>query len=212
MNNHNLKKVLSIVIGLILAAVLLFFGFSIVQNRFGKASSTIRQASFVVTETTDNSFTIGFLADDANLSPQIEYGTECTEAGLSLFALCSAQDTTADGTKYTCPATLLTPDTTYYWDARVGDEIVRNGETCFNLKTKAKGASADGVANLTPTAPQLLRPTAAPTVAPTLVITPASSISDCSVIQRGIGTMYTAFDYSACQSRNASLTPTAAAN
>lgn len=204
-----MKKIASITIGIILAAVLLFFGFSIIQNRFSKASGP-KDSSFAITNITSNSLDFSYLTSDANDPSQIVYGTECTEAGLTLFALPEPSTPSGSDITMTAHLTLLEPATQYFMKVLVNDRSVT--DTCVTATTLAKGATETTGASLTPAAPLLLRPTAAPTVAPTIAVTPAASITDCSIISNGIGTIYTAFDYSACQSRNTALTPTAAAN
>lgn len=159
MHNEKITKIASIVVGLLLALVLIYFGFRVLQSRAGRAA--VNPDSVSVENVTQNSFSVQFTAA-ANLEASVFYGTTCSEE-LSLFAPCvvGASDNSGN-VQYTCEVDLVSPDTTYYFRIMVSGQTVDNAGTCFQAKTSAAGSAALPPSTLTPAATRPPKPTAEP--------------------------------------------------
>lgn len=204
MNKDKITRIASIIVGLILAIVLLFFGFKILASRFGKAAV---KPSDISAEAGVDTFTVNFVGQEG-LDCQVIYGTSCSTADLSLFAPFVQEETTQEGTKYSATATLLAKSTDYCYKVQCGDQLIDNSGTGFSITTKAVADTQP--AGITPGA-------ALPTVAPTAAvaaITPAELVTDCDgVILPKLNNPYTALQYSQCKNRVAAvaaLSPTVA--
>ena len=156
LDKPKLTKILSISIGVLLAGVLIFVGFKLLQGVFTKASDTAPR-DVVITGGTQSASHIGWTTDQETQGV-IEYGSSPTS--LNFFAP-EAQK----GKKHSVDITLLSPGTTYYFQIRVGDQKYDNGGVPWTFTTKSKGNI-----DITPTA----TPTA--TVVPTPVVTAGALI------------------------------------
>ncbi|MBI4973291.1 fibronectin type III domain-containing protein [Candidatus Roizmanbacteria bacterium] len=157
LDKPKLTKILSISIGVLLAGVLIFVGFKLLQGVFTKASDTAPR-DVIITGSTQSASHIGWTTDQETQGV-IEYGSSPTS--LNFFAP-EAQK----GKKHSVDITLLSPGTTYYFQIRVGDQKYDNGGVPWTFVTKAKGAATDATPTATPTA----------TVVPTPVVTAGALI------------------------------------
>ena len=146
LDKTKLPKILSLSIGGLLALVLLFIGFRLVQGVFAKASDSAPR-EVVITSIAQNTAKIGW-STDQETQGVIEYGTSPT--ALNFFAPESQK-----GKKHNVDLTLLSPNSTYYFQIRIGDQKYDNGGVPWTFTTKSKGSEA-------------LSPTISPTLASTL--------------------------------------------
>lgn len=181
MGNQKITKIASIVIGFIIAILLLVMGFRFVQNTFTRAED-IAPRDVVVSDITQNSAKITW-ATGRETQSIIEYGSSPT--ALNFFA-----PETQKTTSHSVSLTLLSPNTTYYFQIRTGDKKFDNGGVPWSFTTKGKGATA------APPKPQKSIPTTPPT--PTATPTTGCNETDCQKIKEKIGKGCTARDYSLC--------------
>lgn len=145
-------KILSIVIGVLISFLIIFMGFKLMQKVFTRASDTIPR-DVVVSEITGNSAKVGWSTDQGSQGV-IEYGTSPT--ALNFYA------PEASRTKiHAVDLTLLSPNTTYYFQIRIGDTKADNGGVPWTFSTKTNTNN-----------PQTIMPTsgAVPTKSTTVVI------------------------------------------
>lgn len=193
-------KLISIIIGLALAAVVVFFGFRIFQQRFGQASAapTIRTENI-----TGTSFNVVCEGTSANCDGQIMYDTTCSP-NLTLFAAPASVETTDAGTtRVTYVVDLRTPDTDYFFKLRAGATTFDNAGTCYTART-TNGVDAQPT-SLTPGPSGTATASASP--APTGQVgffAPVDQVTDCAVILGADGANldkadgYNAFNYMKC--------------
>ena len=168
-DKKNLPKILGIVVGIIVALVLVFFGFKLVQGVFTKAADAAPR-EVMITGITQNTAKVGWDTDQETQAV-IEYGTSPT--ALNYFA---PESTSTK--KHTVEITLLSPSTTYYFQIRIGDKKYDNGGVPWTFATKGKGDVniTPGVSG-TPPASSTAGPTApAPTVQTGPIVRPTSSL------------------------------------
>lgn len=208
-DQKQLPKILSIVIGSILALVLIFVGFKLFQSVFTKAADSAPR-EVVIAAITQNTAKIAW-STDQETQAVIEYGTSPT--ALNFFSP-EAQK----GKSHSADLTLLSPTTTYYFQIRVGDQKYDNGGVPWTFTTKAKGSGgtvatpsgslvptgvipSGSVPSTPPVSPgptvPVVRPTTSMVVnlpAPTATPVPLPTLSsfvcgstDCIVICRAIG-------------------------
>jgi len=173
-------KILSIVIGVLISFLIIFMGFKLMQKVFTRASDTIPR-DVVVSETTGNSAKVGWSTDQESQGV-IEYGTSPT--ALNFYA------PEASRTKiHTVDLTLLSPNTTYYFQIRIGDTKADNGGVPWTFSTKTNANSqqtATPTSGIMPTTPRSVIPTSVngqPTLIPTQSVsipnTDASTVLTC---------------------------------
>lgn len=152
----NLPKILSIIIGSLLAIVVLFIGFKVVSGLFTKAADAAPR-EVLITGITQNSAKLGW-STDQETQGVVEYGTSPTS--LNFFA-----PEAAKGQKHTVDLSLLSPNTTYYFQVRIGDQKYDNGGVPWTFTTKAKGdAATTGTPTPSPSAAGITDTPNAPTV------------------------------------------------
>lgn len=190
MSQEKITRIASIIVGLILAAVLLYFGFRIVQGRFGQAA--VAATNIATTDVTANSFKVTYSGSEC----RVEYGTACTSAQLSLFAPCAKEESLAEnGEKYGCPVTLLSPNTEYSYKlvCGAGAKVVDNAGLCFTAKTagetQSTGSAVAPAGQTGAAGGQQTQPVAA---SPTL---PPADQADCATIKANLGSTYSTIDY-----------------
>jgi len=200
MSQDKITRIASLIVGLILAVVLLYFGFKIVSGRFGQASATA--TDITTTNITTNSFSVTYCGGVC----RSEYGLACSSDQLSLFAPCTKVGACENGTdKYECSITLLAPDTAYHLKLVCGDNarVVDNAGLCFVAKTDSESQSttttrSSGVQTIVTPTTAASQPTA---------VAPACADTDCDCIKRNIGNGQTALDFSECTEKKSAVTP-----
>lgn len=197
MNNPKLTKIAAIVIGIIIFIGLLILGFQLV----GTKAADLEPRDVVVSNIDKNSVRISW-ATGVTTQAVVEYGT--TPTALNFFAPEAAKDT-----NHTLDLTLLSPNTTYYFDVRIGDKKYDNGGVPWTFTTK----SIEQSVTTSPT------PTVAPTTAPSTGTSPTPiqrleipsggtatcTETDCNAIKAKFGQGCTTQDYFKCIRK---LTPT----
>lgn len=197
MSNPKLTKVLAIIIG-----VLVFMGFVFLYfNIFGTRAADFEPRDVVVSNIGKNSVKVSW-ATGVDTQGVIEYGT--TPTSLNFFA-----PEATKGKTHTLDLTLLSPNTTYYFDIKVGDKKYDNGGVPWTFTTKSTEASVS-----TPTAvpTQPLNAQGKPTPVQSLQIPAKSSDiiekcteTDCTQIKAKLGKGCGIQDYFKCIKK---LTPT----
>ena len=189
-------KIISIVLGVIIGLLLIFFGFTIVQRILTRAED-IAPRDVVISEVSENSAKISWTTG-IETQGVVEYGTSPTS--LNFFA------PEAKKTKeHEVDLTLLTPKTTYYFQIRIGDKKFDNGGVPWTFTTKGKGEGQGGlVITPTPISTVILPPNSP---------TPASSCpyTDCAEIRSNLGRGCSMSDYikKGCVEGTSTPTPSA---
>lgn len=199
--DHKQIRIASIIVGVVISIVILVLGFGLMQNVFTKAEDSAPR-DVVVGEVTANTAKVTWATGQANQGV-IEYGTSPT--ALNFFAPESQQSTT-----HTVDLTLLSPNTTYYFQIRIGEKKYDNGGVPWTFTTQATDKTAPTTA-VSPTS--AIVPTTAPTSSASVnsaTPTPISSVevpaggsgtcteTVCEKIQQQIGKGCTAADYVKC--------------
>ena len=161
MNNPNVAKFSAITIGIVVFIGLVFVYFTI----FGTRAADYEPRDVVISNIEKNSARATW-ATGVETQGVIEYGT--TPSVLNFFAPESAKSST-----HSLDLTLLSPNTTYYFNIRVGETKYDNGGVPWTFTTKGVGSAA-----ITPDAIVITNTAAAPTsvVAPTTSVTGTSTI------------------------------------
>ncbi|KKS44947.1 MAG: putative secreted protein containing fibronectin type III-like protein [Candidatus Gottesmanbacteria bacterium GW2011_GWA2_42_18] len=191
MNNPATKKILAVVIGVVVFVGLVFLYFSV----FGTRAADFEPRDVVVSNIEKNSVRATW-ATGVDTQGVVEYGT--TPTALNFFA-----PEATKGKTHSLDLTLLSPNTTYYFDIRVGDKKYDNGGVPWTFTTKGAESSV-----------------AAPTSAPTQAVsasepTPFQRLqisdgtncteTDCEKIKLLLGKGCSTQDYFLCLKK---LTPT----
>lgn len=202
--NHKQVRIVSIIVGSILGLVLIVFSFGTISKVFTHAEDAAPR-DVILTDITTNSAKVTWTTGEDNQGV-IEYGTSPT--ALNFFAPESQKSRS-----HSLDLTLLTPNTTYYLQIRIGDKKYDNGGVPWTFVTKSqeKGAAV----NSTDTAPtksaaaptaSAIEPSPTPTPISSVVIPaataaptmPACTETDCTKIKEQIGKGCTAQDYVKC--------------
>ena len=192
MNNPKVTKISAIIIGIVIFVGLVFLYFSV----FGTRAADFEPRDVVVSNIEKNSVRTSW-ATGIDTQGVIEYGT--TPTALNFFAPEATKSKT-----HTLDLTLLSPNTTYYFDIRVGDKKYDNGGVPWTFTTKGAESSV-----------------AAPTTAPTKAVsasqpTPFQKLqipdgtencneTDCAKIKEKLGKGCSTQEYFLCLKK---LTPT----
>lgn len=161
------KKPITLVLGLAVGMLLVAGGFLLVQGVFTKASDSAPR-DIVINGLTENGAKISWTTDQETQGI-VEYGSSPTS--LNLFA-----PETAKSKSHTVELTLLTGNTSYYFQIRIGDTKHDNGGVPWTFTTKSKSSLTSTIAQASPTA----TPSAgviSPTVLPTQGAIPTQSMS-----------------------------------
>lgn len=200
-------RIISIVLGIIIGLILIFFGFTLIQRVFIRAGN-IAPRDVVVSEITNGSATITWSTSEDSQGV-VEYGT--SPSSLNFFA-----PETEQTKSHKVELTLLSPNTTYYFQIKIGDRQFDNGGVPWTFTTKA---SAESQPLVSPTKSLSIPPEkkAQPTPisqveVPAASATPVSSTgrcdeTDCEKIKSKIGQGCDVSDYTRCL-KSASPTPT----
>ncbi len=182
MNNQSqpAMKALSIGIGVVISVLLIIMGFRIVQNLLTRAED-IAPRDVVTAEITQNSAKIAWSTGEETQGV-VKYGTSPT--ALNFFAPETQKTKT-----HSVDLTLLSPNTTYYFQIRIGEKDYDNGGVPWTLATK-----------------NIERPQVVPTVPPlptqVQVVPDANAAScdetDCEKIKEKLGQGCSARDYVLC--------------
>lgn len=197
-----IRKIASVIIGVILAIVLIIAGFKIIQTVFIKAAD-VEPRDVIVSEIGQNTAKVTWSTGE-EAQAVIEYGT--TPTALNFFSP-EAQAVKS----HSVDLTLLTPATTYYFQIRIGENKFDNGGVPWTFTTKDVEKTAQ------PTVPAGGSPTAVPTSINTSPsVTPVQSLEipnsntscteiDCEKIKAKLGEGCNTQDYFKCVRK---LTPT----
>ena len=194
MNNPQVVKISAIITGIAIFVGFIFLYFSV----FGSRAVDLEPRDVVVSNIEKNSVRASW-ATGADTQGVVEYGT--TPTALNYFA-----PEATKGKTHTLDLTLLSPNTTYYFDIRVGDKKYDNGGVPWTFMTKGVEASAS-TPTVVPTKSQ-----DKPTPVQTLQIPAKSSDviekcteTDCTQIKAKLGKGCSIRDYFECLKK---LTPT----
>lgn len=203
-NKEKAIKLISIVVGLLITVVLIWFALRYVQR--GRAVD-LNPADVKTENITATSFSVKY-AIRCGLTPVVNYGSSAT----ALNFLVPPSETTDMGNEncqYKHDITLLT-EPTYYFTLKIGEEEITNGGVPF-MVTLTGGGTITPTGDLIPT----VEATASPTVvvaSPTASLTGTegtlkalSDITDCSEMKGTDGMLkngYTARDWAQCLKQN----------
>lgn len=129
MINLDLKpsKIFAIIIGSLIALILIFFGFRLFSNVFTRASD-LEPRDVIISDIGRNSAKISWTTG-VETQGVVEYGT--TPTALNFFA-----PETNSTKSHQIELTLLSPNTTYYFQIRIGDKKYDNGGVPWTFTTK----------------------------------------------------------------------------
>lgn len=190
MTNPKLMKISSIGIGIAISILLIVMGFKVFSGVFTRAAD-FEPRDVVVSNIAENSAKLSW-ATGVETQGVVEYGTSPTS--LNFFAPEPQKTKT-----HSVDLTLLSPNTTYYFQIRIGDKKYDNGGVPWTFTTKDTTKSA------VPSPTPLTNPTAKPTPVQTLEIpttgTPAQvcNETDCEKIKAKLGKGCTLQDYFKCK-------------
>ena len=193
--NPKITKIAAIVIGIIIFVGLLILTFQLIGAR--AADSEPRDV--VVSNIEKNSVKLSW-ATGADTQGVVEYGT--TPTALNFFA-----PEATKGKTHTLDLTLLSPNTTYYFDIRVGEKKYDNGGVPWTFTTKNPDAT---VGTLSPTPTTATTSSASPTPIQTLRISDGTencTETDCNAVKAKFGKGCSTQDYLKCISK-LTATPT----
>ena len=166
-NEIKIPKAVSIVIGVILSILILYVGFNLIQNIFTRASD-VAPIDVTINEIKENSVKIRYTTTN-EAQGVIEYGTSPT--ALNFFA--PESQNTKD---HSVDLTLLSPNSTYYFQIRIGENKFDNGGVPWTFATKAK-EDAQETTSESQVEPTPVSSTPSATLVPTeATITPVQSI------------------------------------
>jgi len=190
MNNPKLTKILATIIGIIVFIFLVYLSFKI----FGTRAADSEPRDVVVSNIEKNSVRTSW-ATGVDTQGVVEYGT--TPTALNFFA-----PEAAKGKTHSLDLTLLSPNTTYYFDIRVGDKKYDNGGVPWTFTTKGAESSVAPT-----TAPTQAVPASEPTPFQKLQISDGTNCTetDCTKIKELFGKGCSTQDYFLCLKK---LTPT----
>jgi hypothetical protein len=194
MNNPKVTKIVAIVIGIVIFIGLLILTFQLI----GARAVDSEPRDVVVSNIEKNSVKLSW-ATAADTQGVVEYGT--TPTALNFFA-----PEATKGKTHTLDLTLLSPNTTYYFDIRIGEKKYDNGGVPWTFTTKNTQESTGTLTTLTPTLPPSGQAT--PTPVQTLQIpdgTEACTETDCEAIKAKFGKGCSTQDYLKCINK---VTPT----
>jgi len=200
MNNQKTMKILAVFIGVLVFIGLMMLTFQLIGTR----AADFEPRDVVVSNIDKNSVKVSW-ATGVDTQGVIEYGT--TPTALNFFAPEASKEK-----NHSVDLTLLSPNTTYYFDIRIGDKKYDNGGVPWTFTTKntqestvpEPTATKPVQATVTPSNPS----NGSPTPIQTLKISDGSEScneTDCEKIKEKLGKGCSTQDYFKCV-RN--LTPT----
>ncbi len=193
------KKVMKILVGILSLVVLAGIGFFIIGGGFTRASDVAPQ-DVSIENVTDGSAVITWKTA-IETQGVVEYGTSST--ALNFFA--PETEKTKD---HRVEITLLSPETTYYFRIRIGDNVFDNGGVPWIFTTKSKeGAttilSPSPVQEVSPSPEINISPTPTPTPYEVFELDPTPEekmcdYNDCDQIKQNLGKGCSVSDYLLC--------------
>ncbi|MGB9707532.1 MAG: fibronectin type III domain-containing protein, partial [Microgenomates group bacterium] len=198
MKKELILKIASIIIGVLIFILLVYFGFRI----FGTRAADLEPRDVVVSNISTNSVTVSWVTGQETQGV-IEYGT--TPTALNFFA-----PEPQKAKNHTVDLTLLSPSTTYYFQIRIGDKKYDNGGVPWTFTTKAVEKTVPAQPSPTPTGQVVSTPSPTP-IQSLKVDSPSSNVcneTDCQKIKEKLGKGCTTQDYFKCIMK---LTPTTSA-
>lgn len=203
-NNPKTAKVAAIVIGIFIFIGLLILTFQLIGTR----AADFEPRDVVVSNIDKNSVKVTW-ATGVDSQGVVEYGT--TPTALNFFAPEASKAKT-----HSLDLTLLSPNTTYYFDIRVGDKKFDNGGVPWTFTTKStEGSTAPVPTTAASPTSSVVAPTKAtgststlPTPVQRLQIPDGSNScneTDCAKIKEKLGKGCSTQDYFKCVR---ALTPT----
>lgn len=193
--NPKITKIAAIVVGILVFIGLLILTFQLIGAR--AADSEPRDV--VVSNIEKNSVKLSW-ATAADTQGVVEYGT--TPTALNFFA-----PEATKGKTHTLDLTLLSPNTTYYFDIRIGEKKYDNGGVPWTFTTKNTDTS---VGTLSPTPLPTSGQTTTPTPIQTLRISDGTencTETDCNAVKAKLGKGCSTQDYLKCINK-LTVTPT----
>ena len=190
--NPKLTKIASIAIGTVIAIILIIMGFRLFSTVFTRASD-MEPRDVVVSDMTQNSVKVTW-STGIETQGVIEYGTSPT--ALNFFAPESSRSKS-----HQQELTLLSPNTTYYFQIRVGDKKYDNGGVPWTFTTRLTQGSQ--IVSPTPNIPSptstITEPTPVQTVeVPATSETQGCNETDCAKIKEMLGKGCSTQDYFKC--------------
>ena len=191
-----MTKLASIGIGVVASLLLAVVGYNLVQS---SRADDAAPRDVVVSDITANSTKVTW-STGQDTQGVVEYGTSPT--ALNFFAPEAAKAKT-----HSVDLTLLSPNTTYYFQVRVADKKYDNGGVPWTFTTKSGTADAQPTSaaiapTVAPTAADPLLPTVAPTTAAAAVsdvqYSPTCAETDCEKIKNAFGKGCSTQDYIKC--------------
>lgn len=193
MNNSIIRKISAITIGIVVFSGLVFGYFVI----FGTKAADLAPRDVIISNIEKNSVRTSW-ATGVDTQGVVEYGT--TPTALNFFA-----PEATKGMTHTLDLTLLSPNTSYYFDIRVGDTKYDNGGVPWTFTTK--GAESSVVAPTTAPTQAASASQTTPTPFQKLQISDGTNCTetDCVKIKTLLGKGCSTQDYFKCLRK---LTPT----
>lgn len=190
MDQKKVLKITSIVIGVVIAILLVVMGLKVFSSAFTRASD-LEPRDVVVSASAQNSSKISWSTGEETQGV-IEYGT--TPTSLNFFA-----PEPAKTKNHSQDLTLLSPNTTYYFQIRIGDKKYDNGGVPWTFTTKGTEKSNVTTPILTPTT-VVVEPTKKPAQVLEVPVTPVLKCeeTDCTAIKAKLGKGCTTQDYMRC--------------
>ncbi len=213
------KKVFAVLIGSILSIAFLVFGFQIFSGVFTRASDT-EPRDVVISDITKNSARVSW-STGIETQGVIEYGT--TPTALNFFA-----PETTRTKSHQVDLTLLSPNTSYYFQIRIGDKKYDNGGVPWTFTTKStdetvapttaptvnlENNTIDRLTNLTSTPTGTLKRNPRLRGSTEIEVEKTSDVqgcneTDCQKIKDLLGKGCTSQDYIKCMLKSISTSPT----